>query len=239
MSIIPVQPTCFVLSVLGALLSYPGTETLAALPEARARLLGTRLVEDAIAVRLEHFLDYLQGHDLLTLQENYVELFDRGRSTSLYLFEHVHGESRERGQAMVDLLQCYEARGLSLKANELPDYLPVFLEYLSRLPQEQAISTLAETGEILRSLTNALIERKSHYRLLLEMLLVLAGLPVAPATAEALHDEADVPPSAADYREIDADYVEEPVDLRAPPITARPGTPRAEPIHFHDKRPPH
>ncbi|MDR5663902.1 nitrate reductase molybdenum cofactor assembly chaperone, partial [Burkholderia cenocepacia] len=106
----------------------------------------------AVRAGLDRFFAYVRERDLLTLQENYVGLFDRGRATSLYLFEHVHGESRDRGQAMVDLLQMYERHGLFLNPGELPDYLPVFLEYLSRLPAPDACKLLAETGEILRAL---------------------------------------------------------------------------------------
>lgn len=67
--------------------------------------------------------------DPLDARAQYSELFDRGRATSLLLFEHVHGESRDRGRAMVDLLAQYEQHGLQLNSRELPDHLPLYLEY--------------------------------------------------------------------------------------------------------------
>lgn len=76
---------------------------------------------------------------MLDVQAAYSELFDRGRATSLLLFEHVHGESRDRGQAMVDLMAQYEQHGLQLDSRELPDHLPLYLEYLAQLPKSEAL----------------------------------------------------------------------------------------------------
>lgn len=97
--------------------------------------------EDAHALGI--FLRDLTAMDPLDAQAQYSELFDRGRATSLLLFEHVHGESRDRGQAMVDLLAQYEQHGLQLNSRELPDHLPLYLEYLSQLPQSEAVCNFA------------------------------------------------------------------------------------------------
>ena len=128
-------------SAIAALLDYPQAELLAALPELRAALQAEKLLPRQGLQEIVALCDYLGRHDLYTLQENYVSLFDRGRGHSLHLFEHVHGESRDRGQAMVDLQQLYAGQGLHLAAAELPDYLPVFLEFLSRQPRAAGTRT--------------------------------------------------------------------------------------------------
>ena len=148
---------------LAALLSYPEEDLVRALPE-----LG------AIA-GLPRLLGELSSHDLLTLQERYVALFDRSRALSLHLFEHVHGESRERGQAMVDLQSMYAARGLDVVEHELPDYLPAFLEFLSIVEEKEAKKLLAETADILRAVGERLAERGSPSSEIFALLLRLAG----------------------------------------------------------------
>ena len=223
-------------AVLGALLSYPDAPLLDALPEARELLRGERGLSRDARAGLDQFIDYCAQRDLMTLQENYVALFDRGRATSLYLFEHVHGESRDRGQAMVDLLRMYETHGLHLAAGELPDYLPVFLEYLSRLPAAEARSLLAETGEILQSITAQLAKRGSPYSFVVGALLPLAGVGKGEKP-DALHDDdAQQAPTPADYRALDAAWADEPVRF----VGAMTPThqPAEAPIHFYDSRTP-
>jgi len=223
-----------VFAVLAALLDYPDDALVGALADARALLLAERSLPRDARAGLERFFDYCTARDLTTLQENYVALFDRGRATSLYLFEHVHGESRDRGQAMVDLLQMYERHGLMLGANELPDYLPVFLEYLSQRPLKEARALLAETGEILASITDELTKRGSHYGFVVGALLPLAGVRggAAPADADAIDDDdAARPPTAADYRALDAAWTDEPVRF----VGA--ATPASEPVQFYERRP--
>src|SRR3546814_637451 len=102
------------------------------LGEIRAALQPDRLVV------LEPLLGYLGEGDLIDLQENYVATFDRRAAHSLHLFEHIHGESRDRGQALIDLRQEYINHGLLPDTNELPDYIPLFLEFLGQIPQDEA-----------------------------------------------------------------------------------------------------
>ncbi|BCG04234.1 respiratory nitrate reductase subunit (plasmid) [Paraburkholderia sp. PGU19] len=218
-------------AVLGALLSYPDQPLLDALPEAQKLLRGERGFTRDARAGLDQFIDYCAQRDLLTLQENYVALFDRGRATSLYLFEHVHGESRDRGQAMVDLLRMYEEHGLHLGAGELPDYLPVFLEYLSRLPAAEARGLLAETGEILQSITSQLARRGSPFSFVVGALLPLAGCGKAEEPDALNNDDAQSSPTSADYRALDAAWADEPVRF----VGA--ATPTQAPIHFYDSRP--
>lgn len=228
-------PSAATFSLLSALLDYPEAALLDAVPEARRRVAGDRSLPRDSRADLDRFLDYLASREPLTLQENYVALFDRGRATSLHLFEHVHGESRDRGQAMVDLLQMYERHGLRLQPGHLPDFLPVLLEYLSRLPGADAVALLAETGEILQSIAAQLAQRRSHYALPLGALLRMIGerppVVVLPDVAGTDADDAACVPSAADYRELDAAYADEPVRF----VGA--GQPAAEPVRFYDKRP--
>jgi len=160
-----------------ALLSYPEADLLAALPELLAVLDGEPTLSDALRVELSGLFTEFGREPLTRLQENYVALFDRSRALSLHLFEHVHGESRDRGQAMVDLLAAYRARGVTTAGNELPDYLPAFLEYLSLLPEPEARELAAEASGVLRALGERLAERGSRYAAVFAALLELAGEP--------------------------------------------------------------
>ena len=149
---------------LAALLSYPTPELIAALPELRAEVSG-----------VDGLLAELAAGPLLRLEERYVALFDRSRALSLHLFEHVHGESRERGQAMVDLQAMYEVRGLTTAEHELPDYIPAFLEYLSLLDASEARALLADAAHVLRAIGERLAERGSRYAEVFGAALALAG----------------------------------------------------------------
>jgi nitrate reductase delta subunit len=176
---------------LSALLSYPSAELQAAVPEIRSVLVADALLEPKRLLELEPLLAGLTGGDLYTLQEDYVDLFDKSRQRSLHLFEHVHGESRDRGQAMVDLAALYEAGGLVLAANELPDYLPLFLEYLSTRPLEEARGLLRDTGHILTSLAERLLSRDVAYAGIFTALLAIAGQALADGKPPAATNEGD------------------------------------------------
>jgi nitrate reductase molybdenum cofactor assembly chaperone NarJ/NarW len=169
------------------LLDYPTAQTIAALPEIKAVLAADAY---ALAPLIE-----LLGADLLDAQEAYVTTFDRGRRTSLNLFEHVHGESRDRGQAMVDLLRVYEEAGLQLAVNQLPDYLPVFLEYVALLDPADAEEHLGEVAPILADIGAGLARRGSPWCAALELLLAAAG---APPAAPGEDEEDDTSPAALD-----------------------------------------
>jgi len=164
------------LKILAALLHYPAQELQAAAPELRALVAADPLLRESERRGLTGFVTRLQEGDLLDLQSEYVATFDRGRKLSLHLFEHVHGESRDRGQAMVDLLAQYRAIGLELAVRELPDYLPLFLEYCSLLPQEQGREQLGEIGHLLELLHARLQGRDSPYAALFPPLMHLAGV---------------------------------------------------------------
>jgi nitrate reductase delta subunit len=163
------------LRVLAHLLSYPDAELRAHLGELHAALASERALGAARHAELEALMRSLTARDPIEVEADYVQLFDRGRSTSLHLFEHVHGDSRDRGPAMIDLVQTYEKAGLYLAEGELPDYLPVVLEFVSTQPEKEAKAFLGEMTHILQAIFSALLKRESAYASVLGALLEIAG----------------------------------------------------------------
>jgi nitrate reductase delta subunit len=214
-----------VLRALARLLDYPGAALIEHLDELSAAL-SAAPVKPLRRAGVAPLLDRLAASDLLDAQELYIDTFDRGRRTSLNLFEHVHGDSRDRGQAMVDLLEMYRAAGIEFDTDQLPDYLPAFLEYLSLLPAREARGHLAEVTHLVRAIGGALARRNSDYAGALDLLLALAGEP--PLGADAA-DEDDT-----SFAAIDAAWLDAPVDFMgaaAPcPTAPRPAT--EQPIQF-------
>ncbi len=152
-----------VLKVLSLLLSYPTEELRQSVPELKAALASETGIAKREKTLLTKLADDIGSLDIYDAQERYVFLFDRTRSLSLHLFEHVHGESRDRGQAMVDLMAMYEDEGFDIDAKELPDYLPMFLEFLSTKPRAEASELLGQIAHILAALKERLKKRKSIY----------------------------------------------------------------------------
>ncbi len=163
------------LRVFARLLAYPDAEMRAHVPEMRDALQSEGALGAPRLAELGQLMDSLVTADPLQVEAAYVELFDRGRATSLHLFEHVHGDSRDRGPAMIDLAQTYEKAGLHLAPGELPDYLPAVLEFVSTQPPREASEFLAEMAHIFNAMFNALQERQSAYASVLGALLELAG----------------------------------------------------------------
>lgn len=181
------SPHTLTLRALGALLAYPDDELRAALPEIADILRDARGIGAARRGELVALAAELGQGDLLDVQAGYVELFDRGRNTSLNLFEHVHGDGRERGSAMLELRERYAKIGLEQSNHELPDHLPVLLEYLSCCEPAETPQLLGECAHVLRKLGNTLVKRASHYAAVPAALLDLAG-------EEGLDPQAPVPP---------------------------------------------
>lgn len=163
------------LRVLARLLAYPDDALRGDLADMRAALKVERALTPTRKEELFALMQHLEQGNPLEKESEFVELFDRGRSTSLHLFEHVHGESRDRGPAMIDLTQTYEKAGLYLAPDELPDYLPVVLEFVSTQPPQEASSFLGEMAHIFNAIFSALQQRKSPYASVLGALLELAG----------------------------------------------------------------
>ena len=197
------------LKVLSALLSYPTAELQAAVPEMRVALEREGRLPQRNRDRLDRILEELATSDLYDLQERYVMLFDRTRSLSLHLFEHVHGESRDRGQAMVDLMELYERHGLAMAGSDLPDHLPLFLEFLSEIPEAEARNLLAETAHILEAIRQRLKKRKAAYSSVFSCAQAVAEAQPQTDVVAALMGERDEDPN--DLAALDAAWEEEEV----------------------------
>lgn len=188
------------LRALAALLAYPDGRLRAALPEITALLEQDDEISPSRRGELEALTGWLASGDALDVQAEYVETFDRGRSTSLHLFEHVHGDSRDRGPAMIDLARTYEAAGLVLREGELPDYLPAVLEFASTQPPREAKAFLGEIAHLVNGIFAALLARRSRYAAVMGALLDLAGEPARAVEipAEPALDESWAEPPAFD-----------------------------------------
>jgi nitrate reductase delta subunit len=167
---------------LAALLNYPTTELQRAIPEIAATLQAEAMLPPPALAALRPLLDRLREEDIYQAQERYHMLFDRSRTLSLHLFEHIHGESRDRGQAMVDLLRLYQASEVTPRTDELPDFLPLFLEFLSLRPADEARALLREPAGILGAIAAPLQARDAAYAGAFHALLALAE--TAPAAVE-------------------------------------------------------
>lgn len=163
------------LRVFARLLSYPDATLRKHLPSMREALHEESALSSERLAELDELIDGLSLRDGLDTEEIYVEMFDRGRATSLHLFEHVHGDSRDRGPAMIDLAQTYEKAGLFLAPGEMPDYLPAVLEFVSTQPPAEARAFLSEMAHIFSTIFAALQQRQSAYASIIGALLELAG----------------------------------------------------------------
>jgi len=179
---------------LSVLLTYPGEELQRAIPAIRAALAEEAILSADCMAGIDPLLAELETTDIYDLQERYVLLFDRSRTLSLNLFEHIHGESRDRGGAMVDLLETYRAGGFEPVGPELPDHLPVLLEFLSTRPLTEARDILADAGHILVALAQRLTRRETPYAPVLAALVAIAQASVDSAAAQLLLSEADDDP---------------------------------------------
>ncbi len=170
--------------IVSALLCYPEQDLIDALPEIEAELVKYPEARASLAP----LIDYLQDNDLITLQENYVATFDRVSAHSLHLFEHIHGESRDRGQAMVDLMEEYKKQGFEMATSELPDYIPLFLEFLSVLDEETVAPLLGEAIHVLAAIGKRLADNDSVYATLFIVLMSLTDVEPLEQTAAPVRD---------------------------------------------------
>ncbi len=208
----------YTLRVLARLLAYPDAQLRAGLGVLPAVLDDEAALSASRRAELKALVQDLLRADPIEAESRYVETFDRGRATSLHLFEHVHGDSRERGPAMVDLSQTYATAGLQLAPDELPDHLGVALEFASTQPPAVAVEFLGEFAHILSWVFSALLKRESPYASVLAAVLELAG-----ETAQAVPFTADEP--------LDESWQEpEPFDGCSSRGQSRPGQP--QPIHI-------
>jgi len=182
------------LKALSLILSYPTRELQHAMPEIGGVLASDTRLTAAARRALRPLVEELAGRDIYDLEEQFVLLFDRSRTLSLNLFEHVHGESRDRGGAMVSLVETYREGGFDPVTSELPDHLPVLLEFLATRPFAEAQDTLADAAHIFDALNARLVRRESPYGAVFVSLLQLAGVKAdANAVAEMLAQPDDDP----------------------------------------------
>jgi nitrate reductase molybdenum cofactor assembly chaperone NarJ/NarW len=212
------------LRALAMLLGYPDASLRANLLQLMEAIDTEGAIPAARRLEIKALATELTRMDPIEVESRYVETFDRGRATSLHLFEHVHGDSRDRGPAMVDLAQTYEKAGLMMGPEELPDHLCVVLEFASTQPAQLASDFLGEMEHILTAIFSALLKRESPYATVVAAVLELAGQKVqaVPVVADEAMDEAWVEPMAFDGCSTKGQ--------------AKPG--EAQPIHFVRKSAP-
>ena len=150
-----------ILKVISLLLDYPTEQLVAGRAELAQAIAASREISPAQRSALVELLELICDNDLMDGQEHYGALFGRGRSLSLLMFEHVHGESRDRGQAMVDLMAQYEAAGFFIGIKELPDYIPLYLEFLATREDLEAREGLADVAHLLTLLATRPVARES------------------------------------------------------------------------------
>ncbi len=200
---------------LSLILSYPTRDLQAAMPEIGGVLAADTRLTAAARRALRPLVEDLARRDIYDLEEQFVLLFDRSRSLSLNLFEHVHGESRDRGGAMVSLVESYRAAGFEPATSELPDHLPVLLEFLSTRPASEVQETLANAAHIFEALNARLVRRESPYSAVFAALLQLSGASAdSEAVAELLEQPEDDP---ADLAALDAVWEESQVTFGPDP----------------------
>lgn len=183
------------LKALSLMLSYPTAELQQAMPEIGAVLVADPRLSAQTRAALQRLANELEQGDLFDVQEGYVLLFDRSRTLSLNLFEHVHGESRDRGGAMVSLIETYRAAGFEPATTELPDHLPVLLEFLSTRPFAEVQEILADAAHIFDALSKRLGRRESGYDATFAALSQLAGTQADLEAVTGLLEQPDDDPT--------------------------------------------
>lgn len=170
--------------IFSALLSYPSLELQAAIGEIRH----SEALSAELLTTLTPLLDFIERTELVTLQEQYVQVFDRTPSHSLHLFEHVHGEDRARGQAMVDLLEEYRKHGFDIVSDELPDFVPLFLEFLSVTAAKESQEVLGDAVHVLAHIGGKLRANHSLYCSVFDALVTLSPVAPEPLTVPPIRD---------------------------------------------------
>jgi nitrate reductase delta subunit len=176
--------------VLAHLLAYPQADLLEHMGELKTAISDEGFLKGKALKNLLSFMDELSASELLEAQEQYVELFDRGRAHCLHLFEHVHGESRFRGQAMIDLAERYASKGLAIGTGELPDYLPLMLEFVSVTGADEGLELLEQAAPVIATIGEKLKRQKSGYASVMNAIVSLSGAKLKPADIQKAADAA-------------------------------------------------
>lgn len=202
--------------ILSLLLSYPNEELQNFLLEVEKELQEERLLQEDKIAEIVKFCKRFNQLDLVNWQEEYVQLFDYSRSVSLHIFEHIKGDSRDRGQAMVNLMEFYKEKGMYLAGKELPDYIPAFLEFLTTLSVTDSAQLLGETVNIMDKISEALCQSKNDYSAIFQAIISLSAKePNKEVTREMIQNEKPL--------DLDAEYEEEPVTFGAAPSCSSKG----------------
>ena len=173
---------------ISLLLSYPETEWLDALPELESALKDEAELNCDAATKMAPLFALLRDTSLIALQENYVATFDRNPSHSLHLFEHIHGESRDRGSAMIDLLNEYWKYDFDASSSELPDYVPLFLEFLSLVDEAEALNLLGDAVHVLATIGRKLDANGSLYAGAFQILEAMSPVVAQELAEPPVHD---------------------------------------------------
>lgn len=203
------------LKALSLILSYPTAELQGAMPEIGGVLAAESRLTAAARRDLRPLVEALAGRDLYDLQEDYVMLFDRSRTLSLNLFEHVHGESRDRGEAMVSLVETYREGGFDPISTDLPDHLPVLLEFLATRPAPDAREMLADAAHIFATLAKRLEKRENPYAAIFAALRQMSGTVADADAVAAMLELAEDDPT--DLAALDAIWTESEVTFGPDP----------------------
>lgn len=170
------------LKCLSALLCYPEIDLIQSIDDIRL------ILNEKKYPKLTHLFEYLSSTPLIQLQENYVATFDNNRRHALYIFEHVYGEDRDRGSAMVDLLEEYQRCGFELGDEELPDYLPVLLEFFSCIPHAHMLKLLGDAVHVIEHIHQKLIDSQSPYAAILEVVVDMSPVRPKPLVEPPIRD---------------------------------------------------
>lgn len=198
--------------MLSLLLGYPDAALRAALPEVAATLASADLAAQE-RITLDNFIDHIAKSDPTAAEEAYVRTFDMVPEHSLHLTHHLLGEDKNRGPALIDLTEYYKEYGVEISQNELPDYLPLMLEFASLLEDEEGRMFLSYWNKALRQLHSNLTASASPYAELVA--LVERRSRLAAAGCEVI-----VPPAEITNPMLDDGDNDPPVSWNAPQIQA-------------------
>lgn len=157
--------------IISSLLLYPNEEWMSELPDICSLI--TSLKDLELKEKINSFVRSVQKKGIIALEQEYIETFDFGNNTNLYITYDKYGEQRERGQALLSLKQLYESEGCEVIEQELPDYLPLVLEFLSVASEENTHKLIYSLGPVIEIISENLNKTKSDYAILMDSLLYI------------------------------------------------------------------
>jgi nitrate reductase delta subunit len=203
------------IKALGALLLYPEEAIIEALDELQQVIEKESLLSPEQIAAVVHCIEDMRPKVLLDLQEEYVQLFDNSPKHALYLFQHLYGDSPDRGPAMADLIDMYREHGYQSVANELPDYLPLYCEFAAQFPEPEARALLGRALPVLELVAQRLEQKGSPYAAVLS---ALGSLAIADEETEAIAQLLKAQArtrSGKDEQTLDEAWQEQPVSFTA------------------------